>query len=84
MLGSYISYFVDKHSDSTKMFSETDIINLLEFLIDNIFAMFGGRGFQDSRYIPIGTICAPLLAYLFLHSHDANLMLILSRKPKRS
>ena len=46
MLGSDISYFVQKHSDSTKKFSETDIINMLEFLINNIFAMFGGRVFQ--------------------------------------
>ena len=32
------SYFVkkNKHSDSTKKFSETDIINMLEFLIDYI------------------------------------------------
>jgi hypothetical protein len=27
--------------DSTKKFSETDIINMLEFLIDKIFVMFG-------------------------------------------
>jgi len=25
------------------MFSETDIINMLEFLIHNIFVIFGGR-----------------------------------------
>ena len=37
------SYFVKYHFDSTKRFSETDIIEMLEFLIDNIFAMFGGR-----------------------------------------
>ena len=36
------------HSDSTKKFSETDIINMLEFLIDNILAMFGGRDFQQT------------------------------------
>jgi hypothetical protein len=28
---------------------ETDIIKMLEFLIDNIFAMFGGRDFQLSN-----------------------------------
>ena len=32
-------------SDSTKKFSETDIINMLEFVIDNIFVIFGGRVF---------------------------------------
>ena len=31
------SYFVKHHSDSTKKFSEIDIFNMLECLIDNIF-----------------------------------------------
>ena len=34
------------NTDSTKKFSETDIFNMLEFLIDNIFFMFGGLVFQ--------------------------------------
>jgi hypothetical protein len=38
--------FCKNHSDYTKKFAETDIINMLEFLIDNIFVMFGGRVFQ--------------------------------------
>ena len=33
VLGRDRSYFVKHHSDSTKKFSETDIINMLEFLI---------------------------------------------------
>jgi hypothetical protein len=32
------------------MFSETNIINMLEFLIDNIFALFGERVFQHTVY----------------------------------
>jgi dihydrofolate reductase len=48
VLGRNRSYFVQNHSDSTKMFSETDIINILEFLIDNIFVIFGGRVFQQT------------------------------------
>jgi len=41
-----------KQSDSTKKFSEADIINMLEFLIDNIFAMIDGRVFNRlSAYI---------------------------------
>jgi hypothetical protein len=39
VLGRDISYFVNNHSDSTKKFSETNIINMLEFLIDNIFVI---------------------------------------------
>jgi hypothetical protein len=76
MLGRNRSYFVKKknkkkqkntHSDSTKKFSETDIINMLEFLIDNIFVIFGGRVFQQTVGMPMGTNCAPVLANLFLY-----------------
>ena len=64
------SYFVkNKYSDSTKKFSETDIINMLEFLIDNIYVIFYGRVFQQTVCIPMGTNCAPLLADLFLYSY---------------
>ena len=44
--GRDISYFVNNHSDSTKKFFETDIINISSFFIDNIFVFFGGRVFQ--------------------------------------
>jgi hypothetical protein len=35
--GIYLILKKKNHSDSIKMFSETDVINMLEFLIDNIF-----------------------------------------------
>jgi hypothetical protein len=50
----------------------TDIINMLELLIGNIFVIFGGRVFQQTVVIPMGTICAPLLADLFLYSYEAD------------
>ena len=73
MLGRDRSYFVKKtHSDSTKN-SETVIINMLEFLSDNIFVIFGERVFQQTAAgIPMGTKCAPLLADLFLFSYEEN------------
>ena len=43
---------------------------MLEFLIDNIFAMFGGRVFQQTVSIPMGKNGAPLLADLFLYSFN--------------
>ena len=67
-------YFVKNHSDSTKKFSETDIINMLEFLINNIFVMFGGGVFQQTVGIPMGTNCAPLPSDLFLYSYEADLI----------
>ena len=72
MLGRDRSYFVKNHSGSTKKLSETDIINMLEFLIDNIFAVFSGRVFQQTVGIPMATNCAPLLADLFLYSYEAD------------
>ena len=68
MLGRDRSYLVKKHSDSTIMFSETDIINLLEFLIDNIFAML----VDEFSNIPTDINCVPFLADVFLYSHDAD------------
>ena len=53
---------VKTNSDSTKMFPETDIIKMLKFLIDNIFAIFGGRVFQQTVGIIKGANCDPLLA----------------------
>jgi hypothetical protein len=44
---------------------------MFEFLIDNIFAMLSGRGFQQTVGIPMGTNCAPLFADLFPFSYEA-------------
>ena len=67
-----MSYFAKHHSDSPKKFSETDIINMLKFLIDNIFVILGGHVFQQTVSIPMGTNCAPLPADLFLYSYEAD------------
>jgi hypothetical protein len=57
------SYFVKHHSDSTKKFFETDIFNMLEFLIDNKFVMFAGRVDQQTVGTPMGTICDNVATY---------------------
>ena len=43
-----------------------------EFLIDNIFVIVGGRVFQKTVGIHMGTNCAPLLADLFPYSYEAD------------
>ena len=53
---------------------------MLEFLIDNIFVFFGGRVFQQTVVIPMGTNCAPLLADLFLYSYEADFIQALLKK----
>ena len=72
VLGRDRSYFEKKSTDSTKKLSETCIINMLVFLIDNIFVMFGGRAFQQTVGISMDTNCAPLLADLFRYLYKAD------------
>jgi hypothetical protein len=55
------------HFDSSKKFSENEIINMFEFLIDNISVIFGERVFQQTVGKSMGTNCAPLVADLFLY-----------------
>jgi hypothetical protein len=74
------AYFVKHYSDSTKKLSETDIFNMLEFLMDNIFVMFGGRVFQQTVGITMGANCAPLLTDTFLYSYEADLIQGLLKK----
>ena len=46
VLGHEEAYFVKEHSDSQSMYSEDDIIKMLEFLVDNMFVVFPA----DSRH----------------------------------
>ena len=74
VIGRDKSYFVKSHSKSNNKYKLEDIIQILDFLIDNIFVLFGGRVFQQTIDIPIGTNCAPLLVDLFLHAYEADFL----------
>jgi hypothetical protein len=57
---------------------------MFELVIDNICAMFSGHVFQQAVSIPMGTNCAPLFAYLFLHSSEVDFILeLLNRSGKK-
>ena len=56
---------------------------MLEYLIDNIFVEFGGRIFQQTSGISMGTNCAPLLADLFLYSNEAEFVQSLLQAGKK-
>ena len=47
---------------------------MLDFFIDNIFVLFGGRVFQQAIGISMGTNCAPLLVDLFQHAYEADFL----------
>ena len=53
-------------------YAEDDITYMLQFLVDNIFVVFGGNVFQQIVGIPMGTSCAPLLADIFLYSYEVE------------
>ena len=63
--------------------SATDIIKMLEFLIDNIFAMFHGQVFQHTVDIPMVNNCAPVLVDLFLYSYKADFIQRLLKENER-
>ena len=64
-------YFVRDQSNAPQKYSDADVIKMLKYLIDNIFVELGGRIFQQTVGIPMGTNCAPLFANLFLYSYEA-------------
>ena len=66
------------------MYTEEDIIRMLEFLVDNIFLVSAGKVFQQIIGIPMGTSCAPLLADIFLYSYEAEfIQTLISTRRKR-
>ena len=77
------TYFVRDHSDAPQKYSDADVIKMLEYLIDNIFVEFGGRIFQQTIGIPMGTSCTQLLADLFLYSYEAEFVQSLLQAVKK-
>jgi hypothetical protein len=67
VIGKQDTYFLRHHSESPYKYSEADSKSMLEFLVDNIYVVFGDQVFQQSVGISIDTNCAPLLADLFLY-----------------
>ena len=76
------SYLVSNHSNSLKKF-ETDIIKMLELLIDNIFVMLDGCVFQQTDGNHMNTYRAPFLVDLFLYSHEADFIQGLVKKNEK-
>ena len=83
VIGYKDTYFVRDHSDAPQKYSDADIIKMMEYLIDNIFVEFGGRIFQQTISIPMGTYCAPLLADLFLYSYETEFVQSLLQAGKK-
>ena len=72
VLGREGPYFVKEQSDLKSKYTKDDIINIVQFLVDNIFVVFNGKVFQQIVGIPMNANCAPLLAKIFLYSYEAE------------
>ena len=80
VLGYNSTYFSNKIQKGKTCYSEEQVISMLEFLIDSIFASFGGTLFQQVVGIPMGTNCATLLADLFLYESEFLQKLVKDKK----
>ena len=65
-------------------YSDADVIKMLEYLIDTIFVEFGGRIFQQTIGILMGTNCAPLLADFFYTRMRRSLYKVSSKQTRNT
>ena len=59
---------------SSRSITEDKLVELVEYLVDNIYINVGNRVFRQQVGIPMGTDCAPLLANLFLFYYEYRYM----------
>ena len=58
------------HCSSCNSYTQEQLVEMLEFLVDNIFVVVGNEMFRQCIGIPMGTDCAPLVANLFLFYYE--------------
>lgn len=66
------------------VYSQECVLELLNFLIDNIYVRVGDFVFRQAIGIPMGTDCAPFLANLYLYALEFEFMDKLQREKKYS
>ena len=71
-------YFTNKK----KGFSMKQLIEAINFVIDNSYVVFGGKIFRQIIGIPMGTNCAPYLANIFLHMYEVDFIEKLNEEGK--
>lgn len=69
-LTSRSAYWTKKLKKDDLGFSCDRLIEMVNFLIDNIYVQCGDKVFKQNIGIPMGTDCAPYLANLFLYYYE--------------
>ena len=71
-VGRNTSYFTSDPLNGDNKYTASDICKMIEFLVDNIYARFGGQLYRQMVGIPMRTNCAPLLADVFVYSYKMS------------
>jgi hypothetical protein len=66
VIGRDKSYIVKSHSKSNNKYIQEEIIQMLSFLIDNIFVLFCARMFHQMICIPMGTKCSVTRRFVYM------------------
>ena len=61
--------FVNNPRKETKAYSESQLIEMVNYLIDNCYVTCADKLFRQKIGIPMGTDCAPFLTNLFVFSY---------------
>lgn len=80
---SFFSNEKDKYKRYTYWTCE-EMIDSLNFLLDNIYIRFGEKTYRQVVGIPMGTNCAPLIADLFLYCYESQFMAKLHKNSSNS
>ena len=72
------TFFTSEQPKRYKLWSCHKMCDALHYLLDNIFIKFGSKLYRQIVGIPMGTNCAPVVAYLFLFCNEREFVLSLS------
>ena len=73
-----LAFFTSEVHKNYTLWTCQKVCEALTFLLDNIYIRFGTKLFRQIVGIPMGTICAPLVADLFLFCYEKYFMMSLS------
>ena len=78
------AYWCRSSTNRPNVYTQECILELLNFIIDNIYAKVGDFVFRQAIGIPMGTDCAPFLANLYLYALEFEFMAKLQSEKRYS
>ena len=68
------AFFTSSDQNRYTLWSCQNVCDALSYLLDNIYIRFGTKLYRQIVGIPMGTICAPFVADLFLYCYERDFM----------